>query len=45
MVRAPRGAEIIPVTTGGEYDDRVLVALASRILLIPASEVLEIGWN
>ena len=45
MVRALRGTEIIPVATDSDYEDRVLVALSSRILLIPASEILEVGWN
>ena len=45
MVRAQRGIEIIPVSTAIDYEDRVLVAQSSRILLIPISEVLEVGWN
>ena len=40
MVRARRGVEIIPVPTDVDYEDRILVALSSRILLIPASERL-----
>lgn len=45
MVRALRGTEIVPVASDADYEDRVLVALSSRILLVPASEILEVGWN
>jgi hypothetical protein len=45
MVRIPRGIEVVPMP--GEVDEynRILVRSATRFLMIPAVEVMELGWN
>ena len=45
MVRISRGIEVVPMP--GEVDEynRILVRAATRFLMIPAVEVMELGWN
>tara|TARA_B100000214_G_scaffold363550_1_gene329166 strand:- start:33 stop:299 length:267 start_codon:yes stop_codon:yes gene_type:complete len=45
MVMTPRGTEIVPVDDITEEDEKVLCKSPYRFLLIPVSEVQEIGWN
>ena len=45
MIRTQRGAEIIPIADDPDTYNRMLVQTPSRILLIPESEIIEIGWN
>jgi len=45
MVRLERGIELVPVTADPDERDRILVRTHTRFLLIPASELQEIGWN
>jgi hypothetical protein len=45
MVRISRGVELIPVSSDLDEYDRILVKTPTRFLLIPTTEVEEIGWN
>jgi hypothetical protein len=45
MVRVSRGSEIVPLPGETDTLDRCLVRSDYRFLLIPESEVQEIGWN
>ena len=45
MVRIPRGIEVVPMPGGSDEHDRILVRSPTRFLLIPAVEVIELGWN
>ena len=45
MIRTKRGVEVVPVSEEADSNDRMLVQTMTRLLLIPESEILEIGWN
>jgi len=45
MVRVSRGSEIVPLPGETDALDRCLVRSDYRFLLVPESEVQEIGWN
>jgi len=45
MVKISRGTEVVPISEDADTQSRMLVRAPYRFLLIPESEIHEIGWN
>ena len=45
MVKISRGTEVVPISDDADIHDRMLVRAPYRFLLIPETEIQEIGWN
>jgi len=45
MVRIMRGVELVPVSPDLDEYNRILVKTSTRFLLVPTSELEELGWN
>jgi hypothetical protein len=45
MVKVRKGVEVIPLEDVPDEHDRILVQTAYQIILVPAVEVVQLGWN